>query len=138
RLMSLSLSSLFASRKNSAAARRASRRGLPDLERLEDRTVLSVTFSNPATMSGDVAVTGTDAADQFLIRLGTTAGADQTSDFVDNGQTTTAKLSGITSITVNGMGGNDQLTLDMSNGLIGAAGTALPISFNAGTSGRST
>jgi hypothetical protein len=137
--MPLSLSSFFARRgrnRTVTALARALRR-LPDLERLEDRTVLSITFSNPATMSGDVTLTGTSGPDQFIVRLGTTSGTIQFSD--DNGQTfTTANLAGITSVTVDGQGGNDRLTLDMSNGVIGTAGTSLPISFNAGGSGHST
>src|SRR5437660_1141129 len=138
--MSLSLFSLLASpwRKRHPAQRAARRR--PNLELLEDRNLLSVTFSNPATLSGDVTLTGTAGADQFIVRLGATSGTGgQTIQFSDNGGTsfTTANLSGITSITVNGMGGGDRLTFDMSNGVIGRAAAALPISFDAG-SGRST
>jgi hypothetical protein len=134
--MSLSLASPFTPRKKKAG-RPDMRHRLPLLERLEDRTVLSVTFSNPATLSGDVTLNGTSGNDQFIIRLGATAGTIQFSD--DNGNTfTTANVAGITSVTVNGNGGKDQLTLDMSNGVIGRAGTSLPISFNAGSTGHST
>jgi hypothetical protein len=125
------------SNRKKKAARPTVFRAPPDLEKLEDRTVLSVTFTNSAAMSGDVTLTGTPGNDQFLVRLGTTSGTIQFSD--NNGQTfTTANLAGITSITVNGDGGNDQLTLDMSNGVVGQSGTALPISFNADSHGHST
>jgi hypothetical protein len=100
--------------------------------------VLTITFSNPATMSGVATIIGTSGPDQFVVRLGT-PGANQTIQLSDNGgkNFVTTSLAGITAINVNGQGGRDTLTLDMSNGLIGEA-AGLPITFDAGAKGRGT
>ncbi len=138
--MRFSLSKFFSSLGggNKVVHRRCLPRRRPELESLEARNLLAVTFSNPALMSGDVTVTGNTAPGQFLIQLGSSGGATQTIRFSDNnGQSfTTANLVGITSVTVNGVG-RDTLTLDATNGVVGKAGTGLPINFNPGV-GAST
>jgi hypothetical protein len=105
-------------------------RSRPSVESLEDRTLLSISFSGMGN-SGVATLTGTPAADKFVIQL---KPSDATTiEFSDDGGTsfTDAKLSGITSIVVNGLAGNDTLTLNEANGLIGQ-GTALPISYDGG------
>src|SRR5229473_5802960 len=100
------------------------------LERLEDRTLPSISFSGPGN-TGAVTITGTPGKDQFLIRL---KPADKTTiEFSDHGGAsfTDASLAAITSVTVNGLGGHDTLTIDESNGLVATA-AGLPISFNGG------
>jgi hypothetical protein len=134
------LSSLFAFAGKNRLQRHqpAARRSRPQLECLESRTVLTITFSNPATMSGVATITGTSAADQFIVRLGTPSTTNQTIQFSDNGGKSfvTTSLAGITAINVNGQGGGDTLTLDMSNGLVGETAAALPITYDAGVKGR--
>jgi hypothetical protein len=101
------------------------------VETLEDRTLLSISFSGPGN-SGVATVTGTPGADQFIIRLNP---SDATMiEFSDDGGSTftDAVLSGITAVNVNGLQGNDTLTIDESNGLVAQA-TPLPISFDGGT-----
>jgi hypothetical protein len=100
------------------------------LESLEDRNLPSISFSGPGN-TGAVTVTGTQGQDQFLIRL--KPGDNTTIEFSDNGgaKFTDASLAKITSITVNGLGGRDTLTLDESNGLVATA-AGLPITFDGG------
>ena len=67
------LSSLFAfaGANRRPRQRPTVRRSRPGLEALENRTVLTITFSNPATMSGVATIIGTSGPDQFVVRLGT-------------------------------------------------------------------
>lgn len=109
---------------------RHSRRFRPALERLEDRRLLSISFSGPGN-SGIASLAGAAGADQFLIRL--KPGDATTIEFSDNGGSgfVDAALAGITGVSVTGLQGNDTLTLDASGGLTAAAG-GLPISFDGG------
>jgi hypothetical protein len=102
----------------------------PLLENLEDRTLLSITFSGPGN-SGLATVTGGPGADQFVVQL--KPGDATTIEFSDNGGATfvDAVLSGITGVNVNGLAGNDTLTINEGNGLIGQA-TPLPINYDGG------
>jgi hypothetical protein len=100
------------------------------VEGLEERTLLSITFSGPSN-SGVATITGGPGDNQFVIQLKPT---DATMiEFSDDGGATfvDAAISGITAVNVNGMQGNDQLTIDASNGLVGEA-TPLPITFDGG------
>jgi hypothetical protein len=128
-----SLPSLFSRRtrkKKAPRTPRPERRWRPYLECLEDRTLLSISFSG-AGNSGVATLTGTTGQDQFLVQL--KSGDATTIEFSDNGGAsfTDASLSGITGIMVNGLNGRDFLTLDNSNGLIGQS-AGLPISFDGG------
>jgi hypothetical protein len=100
------------------------------LEGLEDRNLPSISFSGPGN-TGAVTITGTQGQDQFLVRL--KPAANTTIEFSDNGGATftDASLAAITSVTVNGLGGRDTLTLDESNGLVATA-AGLPIIFDGG------
>jgi hypothetical protein len=104
----------------------------PRLEVLEDRTVLSVTFTGTGN-TGDVTVTGTAAADNFIIRLDPSNSANI--QFSDNGGSsfTTAALSTLGTVTVDGLAGNDTLTIDDTNGIVGTASANLSVTFNGGT-----
>jgi hypothetical protein len=104
-----SLSSLFNRRPWKKAARRTRRpepRLRPLLECLEDRTLLSVSFSG-ANNSGVATLIGTAGQDQFVVHL---KPADATTiEFSDNGGVsfTDAALSGITGVMVNGLSGRE-------------------------------
>jgi Domain of unknown function (DUF4214) len=131
--MPRSLRSLFNRRSGKKAAlriRRPEQRWRPHLECLEDRTLLSISFSG-AGSSGVATLTGTAGQDQFVVQL--KSGDATTIEFSDSGGAsfTDAALSGITGVVVNGLNGRDFLTLDNSNGLIGKS-TSLPISFDGG------
>jgi hypothetical protein len=104
----------------------------PAVEPLETRTVPSITFSGPGD-TGMATITGTPAADHFVIQL--KAGDSTMIEFSDNGGTTftDAVLANITGVTVNGLGGADQLILHMNNGLVAQAGAGLSIAFDGGT-----
>jgi hypothetical protein len=108
----------------------ASRRSRPSVESLEDRTLLSISFSG-AGNTGLATLTGTPAADKFVIQL--KPGDATMIEFSDDGGTTftDAALSGITGIAVNGLAGHDSLSLNEGNGLIGQA-TPLMISYDGG------
>jgi hypothetical protein len=102
------------------------------IERLEQRTVPSIMFSGPGN-SGVATITGTTAADQFVIQL---KPMDATMiEFSDNGGSTftDAGIAGITAVKVVGESGNDELVINAGNGLVGQA-TPLPIGFT-GASG---
>jgi hypothetical protein len=100
------------------------------VESLEDRTLLSISFSGPGN-SGLAAITGGPGADQFVIQL--KPGDATTIEFSDNGGATfvDATLSGITGVDVSGLQGNDILTINEGNGLVGQA-TPLPIKYDGG------
>jgi hypothetical protein len=100
------------------------------VESLEDRTLLSITFSGPGN-AGLATLTGGPGADQFIVQL--KPGDATTIEFSDNGGATfaDAALSGITGVDVNGLQGNDILTINESNGLIGQA-TPLPMNYDGG------
>jgi hypothetical protein len=102
------------------------------VELLEERSLLSITFSGPNN-SGTTTLSGTAGADQFVIRLHQLGSGNI--DFSDNdGQTfTTAALSGITDVRVQGLGGTDRLILDFSNGIFGKTTSAFPITFDGGS-----
>src|SRR5262245_9270744 len=104
----------------------------PCVELLEERRLLSITFSGPNN-SGTATLTGTSGADQFVIRLDQLGSGNI--DFSDNnGQSfTMAALSGITDVQVQGLGGTDRLILDFSNGIFGKTTSAFPIVFDGGT-----
>jgi hypothetical protein len=100
------------------------------VECLEDRRLLSISFSGPGN-SGVASLVGTPADDQFVVRLNPN---DKTMiEFSDDGGASfvDATLSGITAVTVSGLEGNDTLTIDASNGLV-AQTSGLPISFDGG------
>jgi len=106
----------------------------PSVESLEDRTVPSVSLPTAGT-PGPVTLTGTSGNDQFIIRVQSgTTGTGTRVEFSDNGGSSfsSAALSDVKSITVNGLAGQDVLAIDVSNGLIASSG-GLPIIFNAGS-----
>ena len=114
-------------RRCDRSAKSLTRRSRPFVEHLEDRTLRSLTFSGPGN-SGLATLTGGPGADQFLIQL---KPSDATTiELSDNGGATfvDATLSGITGVDVSGLQGNDTLTMDASNGLVGQA-TPLPINL---------
>ena len=100
----------------------------PSLEVLEDRTTPTVDITN-----GVATLTGTAGNDQFLIQM--KPGDNTTIEFSDNnGQTfTDAAVSSITQINVNGLAGNDTLTLNLANGLIAKSSGNLALAFDGGT-----
>ena len=100
------------------------------VERLENRTVPSITFS-AAGNSGVASLLGGPGAEDFQIRLKPTDAS--TIEFSDNvgASFVDAALSGITAVNVSGLQGSDTLILDASNGLLGKA-SGLPISFDGG------
>lgn len=121
--------------RNGARGAAVPRRGRPALEVLEDRTALSVTvpaFGSP----GPVVMTGTDGPDQFVIRLSPLRIAGVNLQFSDDGGATfqMARAQDITQVFVNGLGGDDTLTLDSSNGLVGRPSIygPLPIEYDGG------
>src|SRR5262245_49272275 len=90
----------------------------PQLEALEDRTVPTIDLT-----SGTLTLTGTNNADSFRICL---MASDTTRIEVsdDNGANfQNFALSTVNQVNVNGLGGNDTLTLDLANGLIAGTGT---------------
>jgi len=123
------LRSLFA---RSQKTRPASAR--PQIEPLEDRAVPAIT-TPMAGSPGPVTLTGTAGADQFVIRLKANATSPTLQVSDNNGGTfTDVAVSDATQITVNGLAGNDTLTIDNGNGLVGNAKTGgLAITFNGGT-----
>lgn len=127
--MGTSIRNWLGKAKDRRAAKRASSRR-PLLEQLEDRAVPAITLPTPGT-PGPVAVTGTAGPDQFVIRL--QAGTPTNIQFSDNNGATfqTAALADVTQITVQGLAGNDRLTIDNSNGLVAAA-AGLAIDFQGG------
>jgi hypothetical protein len=126
---------LFRRAKKTGRGNRPIVRSRPILEGLEDRNLLSITFSG-VNNTGVATLTGTDKNDQFVVRLKT--GDASTIEFSDNNGASfvDALLAGITSVAVSGLKGKDTLTLDFANGFIGQV-TALPISFDGGL-GRDT
>ncbi len=130
--MLFSLRTLFARPGKRPSLRRnhPRRRSRLLVECLEDRNLLSISFSGPGN-TGAVTITGMQGQDQFLVRL--KPGDNTTIEFSDDGgaSVTDASLAAITSVTVNGLGGRDTLTLDESNGLVATA-AGLPISFDGG------
>jgi hypothetical protein len=114
----------------SLARKHHPRRLVPALECLEERRLLSITFSGPNN-SGIATVSGEPGQNEFEVRL---KNADATTiEFSDNGGASfvDAALSGITGVVVTGSPGKDTLVIDESNGLVGQA-TSLPITFNGG------
>jgi hypothetical protein len=133
--MGLSLRSLWLRTKRRPrrlGAGDALNRSRPCVELLEERSLLSITFSGPNN-SGTATLTGTATADQFVIRLDQIGSGNI--DFSDNnGQSfTMAALSGITDVQVQGLGGTDRLILDFSNGIFGKTTSAFPITFDGGS-----
>jgi len=99
----------------------------PQIESLEDRAV-------PAA----VTLAGTAGNDQLFLRVIDVNGTKTLEAGGGAGATQRVALADVTSITVNGLAGDDTLTIDNSNGVIGAASStsstaALPITFNGGT-----
>src|SRR5438132_6243051 len=131
--MRLSLRSLLNRHRGKKGSRRlapVAPRSRLSVEGLENRTLLSITFSGPGN-SGVATLTGTPGPDQFVIQL---KPKDATTiEFSDDGGATftDATLSGITSVVVNGLQGHDTLTLNEDNGLAALA-AGLPIAFNGG------
>jgi hypothetical protein len=103
----------------------------PVVEMLEDRTLLSISFSQPAH-SGIVTMTGTPAGDQFMVQMKPNDPA--TIEFSDDGgfNFTDAALSGVTAVVVTGMAGKDSLTVNNDNGLVGRV-DGLAITFTGGS-----
>src|SRR5438046_1987947 len=81
----------------------------PQLEQLEDRTLLSVSAAG-----GAVALTGTAGNDAFVVQL---AAGNQIRFSDDGGATFSApmSLSDVQSVLVRGVDGQDTLTLDAGN-----------------------
>jgi len=127
--MDFSFRSLFGRRAKKQVTARPRARLM--LENMEDRTVPSITFSG-AGNTGAATLTGTAGNDRFVIRLNqNNPGTIEFSD--NNGATfTSAQLSSITSITVNGLRGSDTLTIDSNNGLVAPTTGNLAITFNGG------
>ncbi len=96
------------------------------MEALEDRTVPTITLTN-----GTLAVTGTPGPDQLRVELNP---SDNTMIQVSDGSSTQSfALTSVTQVNVNGAGGNDNITLNLGNGLINANGTStLPINIVGG------
>jgi len=114
--------------------RRASQGRRPALEALEERAVPTINVPTPG-MPGPVTVTGTAGNDQFIIRLSSTA-TTPTLQFSDNnGSTfTNVAVSDVSQVLVSGLAGNDTLTIDNSNGLVGnALSNGLGIAFAGGS-----
>ena len=92
---------------------------------LEERTLLS----GSSVMNGVLTITGDpnnpNQSNDFALALD--AGVPDTLDITLNGSTATQSLDGITQIAVVGLAGNDQLTIDDSNGLI-----VVPIQYDGG------
>jgi Domain of unknown function (DUF4214) len=110
------------------------RRLRPTVEGLEDRTLLSISFSGPNN-SGLCTITGTPAENQSIIQL--KAGDPTTIEFSQSGVLglvsvlVDAALSGITGVDVLAAPGIAKLTINENNGLIGKS-TPLPIRFAGG------
>jgi hypothetical protein len=122
--------------RKSLPMRSKDRSARPTVERLEDRTLLSITFSGP-NHSGLCTITET-LQNQALIQL--KPGDPTTIEFMQSGLSgpeviSDAALSGITGVAVIiGSGSLAQpttaeLTINENNGLVGK-GTSLPIQFN--------
>jgi hypothetical protein len=115
------------------------RRLRPVLEGLEERTLLSITFSGPNN-SGLCTMTGMPAENELVIQL--KPGVPSTIEFIQSGVglapalIADAALSGITGVDVIAAPGNANLTINESNGLVGQS-TSLPISFH-GAAGLDT
>jgi len=107
-------------------------RARPVFETLEERSLLSITFSGSGN-TGMCTITGTAGTDQFVIRMEQVGSPNiQFSD--NNGQTfTNAVLANITSVEVDGLAGPDRLIIDFSNGIFGKTTAAFPITFNGGS-----
>jgi hypothetical protein len=120
----------LANRKHASSSHdsRSLRRFRPSLECLEDRRTPSVTFSQPGD-TGAATLSGTTIADRFVIRMA--PGDSSTIQISDNGGSsfTNSAADSVTGIFVTGLEGNDTLTLDASNGVIGNA-AGLPIRFD--------
>src|SRR5947209_3559140 len=102
----------------------------PALEPLEARAVPSITLPTPGT-PGPVTMTGTAGDDGFLMRL--KGGYPDFFQFSDDGGATfqTAALADVTAVSVGGLGGNDTLTVDESNGLVAKkSGPDLIVAFD--------
>src|SRR4051812_12124582 len=114
--MSSFLRSLFARADQSRRAPSAR----PWIETLEDRAV-------PAA----VTLTGTAGDDQLFLRVINDNGTKTLEAGGGTGATQRVALADVTSITVNGLAGNDTLTIDNGvAGLLGnASGAGLPITF---------
>src|SRR5437868_5887279 len=90
----------------------------PAMEALEHRELLTIVVPPLGTM-GQATITGTDASDRFIVRL--QPGMPANIQFSDDGGAsfTTAPLSDITNVVVSGLAGDDTLTIDNGNGLVG-------------------
>lgn len=100
------------------------------IEGLETRTVPSVTLPTPGT-PGEVTVLGTNAADQFLVRLSADDPTQLEIRDSLNGTPTFVPLADVTSVRVQGLSGHDVLLVDQSNGLVAKEG-GLAIRFEGG------
>lgn len=110
------------------AARAAYR---PRVECLETRALPSITLPTNGTF-GPATVMGTSSADQFVLQL--QAGNNGMLQISDNGGTTFSSVSlyALSAVNVYGYAGDDTLTLNNANGLVGYAG-GLTINFDGGT-----
>src|SRR5438552_2820778 len=99
---------------------------LAALDPLESRTLLAATLS----AEGVVLVTGTDAADAFVLRL-SASGTDLQVEGAGTG-IGSFRLAAVQSVQVDGGGGDDMLTIDTGPGLIAGTGAAVPIRFDGG------
>jgi hypothetical protein len=76
-----------------------------------------------------LTITGTASDDQFRLQL--KSGDAATLQVTDNGTTRELALADVTRIDVSGLGGDDTLTVNLANGLVGLAG-GLPLNFVGG------
>jgi len=102
----------------------------PWVETLEDRAVPAISL-----MGGTLTLTGTSGADNFLIRIDPT---DPTKVQVSDGSSTQSfaltGTSAVTQIKANGLAGDDVLTIDNGNGLVGSTATGgLGVTFDGGS-----
>jgi hypothetical protein len=102
----------------------------PQVEGLETRALPSISLPSPGGF-GPATVMGTSSNDQFVLRL--MAGNNNYLQISDNGGTSfsTVSVFSLSAVNVSGFNGNDTLTIDNSNGVVGKAGD-LSITFDGG------
>lgn len=108
-------------------------RARPSIEALEDRTALSIALPPPGEY-GPVVLTGTEGADQFIVRTAPVMAPGNWLAFSDDGGQTYEIINAqyVTNVAVRGLGGNDTLTLDNSAGALGRGSEPLSIRYDGG------